>query len=630
MRRHITLLAAAGALVPPTRQVQRLTRRHARDAGVRHTVPIIEGEHLDPASDPSRPRWKYSPVSVPNAKAWDVVLDARSPSEFEEDRVPGALSTPVLNDEERAEVGTTYASDRFQARVRGASLVANRLSQILADDRVSSLPRDARILVYCWRGGDRSGALAHALSRVGWHVALLEGGYKSYRKLVREALYDDSEGELMKHCVAVGGATGSGKGKILDELVSRGAQVIDLEGLANHRGSILGAEPGVAQPSQKQFESRLYEALSVLDPTQPTFVELESAMVGRLTVPRPIFKRLAAAPVVEVKVPVASRVAWIREGYAHFEDGAEGTESLRQLLAFCAPTAGKKAVSRWNDLIDEKDWDAFVADMLESHYDVGYLKSRARDRSNAGVEVSEPFYVDMASTNAADVAACAQAILERFPSPVLDGAGETLREGDPVGMAVSKPKPKPLTVMHASRGEPEGGVLAEELTNEQIVKFVREEVTDDEVNELVWRCLGYRRTETGWDSKEVFPKWQAKYPQPPDLIGVTRVYSKDVDENILRANQALVASIPMKYKGGIKEHLRKVGWTGFMLEGLTPNKTRRAQCANWVLFYREALFGKSLEELKAQKARDVEQENEELRRAGKMLRSAKGGAKAEG
>ena len=196
-----------------------------------------------------------------------------------------------------------------------------------------------------------------------------------------------------------------------------------------------------------------------------------------------------------------------------------------------------------------------------------------------------------------------------------------------VRLAVHKPSKQPLTVMHASLQEPESSeVSADELTNDQIVKFVREEVTDEQVNELVWRCLGYKRTSEGWNSDDVFPKWRAKYPQPPDLIGVTRTYSKDVDEVVLRANQALVASIPMKYKGGIKAHLRKVGWTGFMLEGLTPNKTRRAQCANWVLYYREALFGKSLEELKAARERDIEAENEKLRREGKMLRSAKGEA----
>merc|ERR1711871_742775 len=347
-------------------------------------------------------------------------------------------------------------------------------------------------------------------------------------------------------CVAIGGATWAGKGLILDALSARGAQVVDPEGLASHRGSILGAMPDEKQPTQKHFESRLYNALRELDPSRPTFVELESAKIGRLDVPRPIFRRLIEAPVVEVRVPLESRVKWIREGYSHFEDNGEGTAQLRRLLDFCAPTAGKKTVERWNHLIDARDWDAFVRDMLESHYDVGYQRSRARDRKNAGVGTEEPFYVDMASTRDDDVAKCAAEILERFSRPKLR-------------VAVHKPSRQPLTVMHASFQEPESaGVSADELTNEAIVKFVREEVTDEPVNELVWRCLGYKRTSEGWNSDDVFPKWRAEYPQPPDLIGVTRTYSKDVDEVVLRANQALVTSIPMKYKGGIKEHLRKL------------------------------------------------------------------------
>lgn len=163
----------------------------------------------------------------------------------------------------------------------------------------------------------------------------------------------------------------------------------------------------------------------------------------------------------------------------------------------------------------------------------------------------------------------------------------------------------------------------EELSNENLVRLVREECTDEEVNSLVWKCLGYlRRDNATWDTTNVFPKWRAKYPDPPDFIGVSRIYSREVDEPVLRANQALVNSIPMNYKGGIKQHLGKVGWTGYKLEGLTPNKTRRAQCANWLLYYREALFGKSLEELIAAKERDVAAENQRLREEGKSLKVA--------
>ena len=183
----------------------------------------------------------------------------------------------------------SYASSPFAARVRGASLVAARLSAILGDPKVAALPRDARILVYCWRGGDRSGSLAHALSRVGWHVALLEGGYKAYRARVREALYEDAAGPLMANCVAVGGPTGSAKGKVLEALARAGAQTVDLERLANHRGSILGSEPdGSAQPSQKGFES----ALSFRRADLPR-MNRGGAAAGDAEIPR---RRVAATP----------------------------------------------------------------------------------------------------------------------------------------------------------------------------------------------------------------------------------------------------------------------------------------------------------------------------------------------
>ena len=275
-------------LPPRTRHTRpRLPPRRGR-------VASIEGERISASSDPSRPIWLYDAPHAVKADEWDLVVDARSPSEFEEDRVPGSVNLPVLDDAERAEVGTLYASSPFDARVRGASLVAARLAGILGDDRVARLPKESRILVYCWRGGDRSGSLTHSLSRVGWHVAQLEGGYKAYRARVREALYGGSAPALLRRCVAVGGATGSAKGKVLDALEALGAQVVDLEGLARHRGSILGALPGAEQPTQKGFESALYDAIRGFDGDKPVFVELESPKVGRLDVPRPIFKRLAS------------------------------------------------------------------------------------------------------------------------------------------------------------------------------------------------------------------------------------------------------------------------------------------------------------------------------------------------
>jgi len=179
----------------------------------------------------------------------------------------------------------------------------------------------------------------------------------------------------------------------------------------------------------------------------------------------------------------------------------------------------------------------------------------------------------------------------------------------------------------------------EELSNENLLRIIMLESTDQETNELVWKCLGYRfQKEDGtWDNSLVFPKWKEKYPQPPDVIGVRRIYTKEVDEPVLRANQALVRSIPMDYKNGIREHLFGLnGFFGLKMEGLTPNKTRRAQCANWLLYFREALMGKSIGQLKQEReqkrgdnaeaeTQDIDvsgDANLEARRAGNSIRVA--------
>mmetsp|Transcript_45809 Transcript_45809/g.95942 ORF Transcript_45809/g.95942 Transcript_45809/m.95942 type:complete len:202 (-) Transcript_45809:227-832(-) len=152
--------------------------------------------------------------------------------------------------------------------------------------------------------------------------------------------------------------------------------------------------------------------------------------------------------------------------------------------------------------------------------------------------------------------------------------------------------------------DPEEDELLDELSNQNILRIVKGDIPDNEVNLLLWKCLGYKQIDGVWTSDDVFPKWRAKYPSPPDVIGVLRNYTYSIDRPVQQANQQLVASIPLKYKQGVKEHLRPLGFTGFMLDELTPNKTRRAQVANWLLFYREALRGKTLEQLRAEQEAD--------------------------
>ena len=226
-------------------------------------------------------RYALESVGALAGAPFDDVIDVRSPSEFAEDHLPGAISLPVLSDAERARVGTIYVrDDRFRARRIGAALVARNAAAHI-EERLADRGGGWRPLVYCWRGGQRSGAFAVILDQIGWRVGQLEGGYRSWRRLVSELLY---QGALPHRLVVLDGNTGTAKTDILHAVARRGGQVLDLEGLAAHRGSVLGAVAG-GQPSQKAFETRLASAVAALDRSRPTLVEAESSRIGERMVP---------------------------------------------------------------------------------------------------------------------------------------------------------------------------------------------------------------------------------------------------------------------------------------------------------------------------------------------------------
>jgi len=237
---------------------------------------------------------------------FDTVIDVRSPAEFAEDHVPGAINLPVLSNEERAKVGTIYVQQsRFLARKIGAALVF-RNSAHHVETQLMDKEGGWRPLVYCWRGGQRSGSFAWMLGQIGWRSDVIEGGYRSYRRLVKQALYDDP---LPHRLVALDGYTGTAKTALLQVLAGRGVQVLDLEGLAEHRGSLLGGmvEP---QPGQKAFETRLASALLQLDPAQPVLVEAESSKIGARVIPPSLWAAMKIAPRIEVTASVAARTAY--------------------------------------------------------------------------------------------------------------------------------------------------------------------------------------------------------------------------------------------------------------------------------------------------------------------------------
>lgn len=304
---------------------------------------------------------------------FDTVIDARSESEFAEDRLPGAVNWPTLNDAERALVGTEYKQvSPFTARKRGAVLAARNIAAHIEREAMDK-PKDWAPLVYCWRGGQRSGALSTVLSAIGFRVHLLEGGYQRYRRAVIAAL-DDLPQRLELRVVC--GVTGSGKSRLLQRLAERGVQVLDLELLANHRGSVLGLVPGSPQPGQKQFESRVWDALRRFDPARPVIVESESKKVGDLRVPETLIDRMRAAPCIRLELALEGRVQLLIEDYDFFvRDTATFCERLDALRVL----RGHEVVNAWQEAARAGRTREVVRDLLVSHYDPVYLQSMKRN-----------------------------------------------------------------------------------------------------------------------------------------------------------------------------------------------------------------------------------------------------------
>jgi len=313
--------------------------------------------------------------------AFDTIVDVRSPAEFALDHVPGAINCPVLDDDERAAIGTLHKVDSaFAAKRRGAALVARNIARHL-EERFADKPRPWRPLVYCWRGGQRSGAMVHVLSAIGWPARQLEGGYRAFRRHVVADLETLPKRYRLR---IVFGPTGSGKSRLLRHLAACGAQVLDLEEIAQHRGSVLGALPGAPQPSQKHFETRLWSTLRALDPARPVFVESESRKVGQLRLPDAMIEHMRAAECVQLHLPSQARVRLLREEYSHFE--ADVPALARQLDCLIA-LHGRDRVESWQRLAAEQRWDELVQRLLDEHYDPAYQRSINRNFQRAGAAV---------------------------------------------------------------------------------------------------------------------------------------------------------------------------------------------------------------------------------------------------
>jgi len=341
-------------------------------------------------------------VTVAQLSEFDDIVDVRSPAEFALDHIPGAINCPALDDDERARVGTLYTRVApFEARKVGAALVARNIARHI-ESSFAGKPKNWRPLIYCWRGGQRSAAMSHVMRQIGWDVKRLAGGYKAYRHAVVAGI-ETVAAKLGYRVVC--GLTGSGKTILLQHLERHGAQTLDLEQLAAHRGSLLGELPGERQPSQKMFESRLWQKLKSLDPRRPAFVESESRKVGNLRVPEALIARMWQSECVWLETALPVRVALLLRDYRHFTKDAQALcDRLDRLVAM----HGREKINAWKDKVAGARWPEFVTHILQEHYDPAYVKSIARNYP----KLDGATYVRLTDGSDGDFERAARALLE--------------------------------------------------------------------------------------------------------------------------------------------------------------------------------------------------------------------------
>jgi len=311
-------------------------------------------------------------VSAARLQRHDMIIDVRSPSEFALDHLPGAVNLPVLDDRERAEIGTTYVQvSAFEARRAGAALVARNAAHHL-QTALADKPKRFRPLVYCWRGGMRSNSMATILAAVGWPVAVLEGGYQTWRRAVIAGL--DAACPALD-LMLIDGQTGSAKTALLQVLREKGAQILDLEGLARHRGSAFGGFRDAPQPSQKAFETDLWREVERLDPARPVYVEAESAHIGAIRLPATLWTRMKRSPRLEIVAPLEERARFLAKTYA---DIVEDPERASEALDLISPFHPRDRIAHWRELAQEGRPETLAMDLMQAHYDPAYDRSRLK------------------------------------------------------------------------------------------------------------------------------------------------------------------------------------------------------------------------------------------------------------
>ena len=324
--------------------------------------------------------------TIADLAAYDEIIDVRSPAEFAEDHIPGAINCPVLDDAQRAEVGTIYKQvSPFEAKKIGAALIAENIARHLRL-RFLDRPKTWKPLIYCWRGGDRSGSMTTIFRAIGWHTGQLDGGYKTWRTHVIARL---QELPAQFRFRVVSGATGSAKTRILQDIAKLGEQVLDLETLASHKGSVLGVLPGQPQPSQKGFETMLLGKMQTFSPDRPIYVEAESRKIGNLHVPDALIERIRNGECLNVEASLEARVDFLLKDYDYF---LTLPEFLMSRLDTLRSVQSRETLGRWQQLIDDQQWPTLVRELLEQHYDPLYRRSQNTNFS--GMDTLQNFMTD--------------------------------------------------------------------------------------------------------------------------------------------------------------------------------------------------------------------------------------------
>ena len=328
--------------------------------------------------------------TVADLAGYDEIIDVRSPAEYAEDHIPGAINCPVLDDAQRIQVGTLYKQvSPFEAKKIGAALVSENIARHLRE-RFLERPKQWKPLIYCWRGGDRSGSMTTIFRAIGWAAGQLDGGYKAWRShVIAQLAARPQQFQFRVLC----GPTGSAKTRILQAIGELGEQVLDLESLACHKGSVLGILPGQPQPTQKHFETLLYQTLTGFDPNRPVYVEAESRKIGRLHVPEVLIECIRQGHCLHIDADIEARVSFLLGDYAYF---FEQPALLNERLGALRSLVGGEQLATWQQQVAAAQWDVLVRSLLARHYDPLYQRSQAHNF--AGLQTPGVFATDDLST----------------------------------------------------------------------------------------------------------------------------------------------------------------------------------------------------------------------------------------